>query len=288
MNKNNTRLFLDSGDPFVTKDALNYVGKLDGQTTNPSLIARNLEARDRLKNGNKFSRKELDDFYRGVIEDVAELIPGGAISIEVYADAKTSAQDMIRQAREMHCWCENSYIKLPITNSGLEAAGILVKEGVQLNMTLCFLQIQAAAVYCATVGAKKGQVLVSPFIGRLDDVGQNGIDLIKNILKMYRFGDGHVEVLAASLRNVDHVLACLQAGVDIITAPVEVYRDWAIDTGREIPCGDFVYNKGEKSFIGYHDIDLDQECSAFNSESYLTKNGLEKFASDWNGMIGDF
>ncbi len=98
----------------------------------------------------------------------------------------------------MFSWIPNAHVKFPTSREGLEAAGRAVKEGLRVNMTLCFTQEQAAAVYSATAGAKKGDVFISPFIGRLDDRGENGMDLIENIQKMYGTGDGHVEVLTAS------------------------------------------------------------------------------------------
>ncbi len=108
-------------------------------------------------------------------------------------------------------------------------------------MTLCFSQAQAAAVYAATRGAKKGEVFVSPFIGRLDDRGENGMDLIANILKMYGKGDGHVEVLTASVRTLDHLLCAIKLGSDIITAPLAVLKEWK-EKGLPMPKDDYPYD----------------------------------------------
>src|SRR3989344_4842731 len=102
------------------------------------------------------------------------------------------------QGKEMFSWIPNAHVKYPTTKAGLEAAHRSIQEGMRVNMTLVFTQEQAAAVYAATKGAKRGDVFVSPFIGRLDDRGENGMDLIKNIIKMYRGGDGHVLILGAS------------------------------------------------------------------------------------------
>ncbi|MBU1322490.1 transaldolase, partial [Patescibacteria group bacterium] len=216
-----TKIFLDSGDPQETKEALKLLGRLDGQTTNPSLIAKNP-----LAQGKKFTTKEVYSFYRKVVEEISGLIPKGSVSVEVYADKNTSVEIMVNQAKEMNAWIPNSHIKLPITKNGLETASVLVKQGIRVNMTLCFTQQQAAAVYAATLGAKKGEVFVSPFIGRLDDKGINGLDLVKNCLEMFKAGDGHVEVLAASTRNLYHHLTCLEMGADIITSPLAILKQW--------------------------------------------------------------
>ena len=122
------------------------------------------------------------------------------VSIEVFADFDTTAENMLAQGREMFSWIPNAYVKYPCTKEGLHAAQASVREGIRVNMTLCFSQEQAGAVYAATKGSKQ-PVYVSPFLGRLDDRGENGMDLVRNIKKMYEPGDGHVLVLAASIRG---------------------------------------------------------------------------------------
>ena len=184
----NARLFLDGGNQEETKAVLKQIGFLDGQTTNPTLISKNPEARKRLEQGNKFSRTEIFTFYRDVVNILSGLMPKGSISIEVYADAKTSAEEMLKQGKEMFTWIPNAHIKFPTNGEGLKAAQQAVKAGLRVNMTLVFSQEQAAAVYAATQGARKGQVFLSPFIGRLDDRGENGMDVIANIIRMYQKG----------------------------------------------------------------------------------------------------
>src|SRR4030042_407100 len=190
-----TRIFVDGGDPGETREIIRLMGFLDGQTTNPTLISKNPEARKKLENGEKFSKEEILDFYRNVVKEISGLIPQGSISIEVYAVSSTKADEMLKQGREMFSWIPNGHIKFPSAREGLKAAEKAVKEGMRINMTLCFTQQQAAAVYAATQGAKRGDVFVSPFIGRLDDREEKGMDLIAHILKMYQRGDGHEEVL---------------------------------------------------------------------------------------------
>jgi len=149
---------------------------------------------------------------------------------------------MLAQGREMFSWIPNAHIKFPTTHEGLTAAEHAIKEGMRINMTLCFSQEQAAAVYAATGGAQKGQVFVSPFVGRLDDRGGNGMTLIENILKMYKNSDGHVEVLTASVRTLEHFLYAIALGSDIITAPFKILKEWG-EKGLPMPDENFIYNQ---------------------------------------------
>jgi transaldolase len=128
------------------------------------------------------------------------LVGDAGVSIEVFSDERTLAQEMFDQGREMFSWIPNAYIKFPCTGEGLRAAEMSVRQGIRVNITLCFSQQQAAAVYAATKGTKQ-PAYVSPFVGRLDDLGQNGMDVVRNIKQMFRKGDGHVLVLAASIRS---------------------------------------------------------------------------------------
>ena len=154
-----TRIFLDGGDPEETRTLLGLLGFLDGQTTNPTLISKNPEARRRLEKGEKFNPDEIFGFYQQVVREISGLIPQGSVSIEVYADLSTAAEQMLKQGREMFTWIPNAHIKFPISGEGLKAAEAAVKEGLRVNLTLCFSQEQAGAVYAATRGAKKGGCL---------------------------------------------------------------------------------------------------------------------------------
>ncbi len=279
-----TRLFLDGGDPEETKAVLKQIGFLDGQTTNPSLIAKNPEALKRIEKGNKFSRDEIFTFYRGVINTASGLLPEGSVSIEVYADASTSAEEMLKQGKEMFTWVPNAHIKFPTSHEGLKAAHGAIKAGLRVNMTLVFTQEQAAAVYAATQGAKKGQVFLSPFIGRLDDRGENGMDLIANIIKMYQKGDGHVEVLTASVRSMEHFLYALSLGSDIITSPFNLIKLWG-EQGLSIPGSDYHYDTKGMKAIPYRELDLSQAWESFDIHHDLTDKGMEKFSADWNALM---
>ena len=279
-----TRIFLDGGDPGETREMLDLFGFVDGQTTNPSLISKNPEARARMERGEKFSESELLEFYKEVVRELAEMIPQGSVSIEVYADENTTAEHMIEQGREMFRWIPNAHIKLPTTAEGLKAAEMAIKDGIRINMTLCFSQEQAAAVYDATAGARKGDVFVSPFVGRLDDRGEDGMSLIDNILKMYRDGDGHAEVLTASGRSYDHLIYALRLESDIITAPFKAIKEWG-NKGFPLPGQDYSYPSGNLKLLPYEHIDLKKRWTEFNIAHVLTDTGLAKFAADWNNLI---
>jgi transaldolase len=279
-----TRIFLDSGDPAETKKIVGLLGFLDGQTTNPTLISKNPHAKDRFERGEKFSKAEIYDFYKQVLSEVSALIPGGSVSAEVYADRSTGADEMFAQGQEMYAWIPNAHIKYPTVAAGLEAAERSAKAGLRVNMTLCFSQEQAAAVYAATKGASKGDVFVSPFIGRLDDIGQNGMDLIANLVKMYDESDRHVEVLAASVRNLPQLMQSLAVGADIITAPYKVLGEWG-EAGMPLPDQDFSYDKGSLEDIPYKELDLSQPWQSFDIKHPLTDKGVDNFAADWNQLI---
>lgn len=259
-----TKIFLDGGDPNETSEILALLGFLEGQTTNPTLISKNPEA----------AGNDPKLFYRSVVEKISGTLPSGSVSIEVYADHGTTAEVMLSQAREMFDWIPNAHIKFPTTAEGLKAAQQAVAEKIRVNMTLVFSEEQAAAVYAATQGAKRGDIFVSPFIGRLSDRGEYGPDVIKNIIQMYAAGDGHVEVLSASIRNVEQLVTVIAMGTDIATVPAKVLREWH---AAGIPI---------LSPIPYREVSLDKPWSEYAITHELTDQGLEKFAADWNMLMG--
>lgn len=285
-----SKIFLDSGDPNETRKLLDLLGNLSGQTTNPTLISKNPEAKKRLEQGKKFTKDEIYGFYKQVVEEISTLLPQGSISIEVYADYKTQAHDMLAQGREMFRWIPNAHIKFPITREGLIAANQAVKEKMRVNMTLCFSQEQAAAVYDATKGSRVPSltgfknVFVSPFVGRLDDRGENGMDLIKNIVEMYKGGDGHAAVLTASVRNLNHLLYALKLESDIITAPFAILQEW-VEKGMQMPNDDFSYDTSNLAPIPYKQLDLHKDWQELNIKHELTDIGIKRFSDDWNQLI---
>jgi transaldolase len=264
-----TRIFLDSGDPAETQEIISLLGFLDGQTTNPTLVSKNPYAQERLQSGDKFSKTEIYDFYKRVVSDISAIIPDGSVSIEVYGDAETTADAMFAQGQDMFTWIPNAHVKYPIIAA--------------VNMTLCFSQQQAAAVYAATKGAQPGQVFVSPFVGRLDDIGLNGMTFISNVLQMYNDSDKHAQVLTASARTMDHFMSALALGSDLITAPFCVLKAWG-EAGMPV-VDSYRYDTSSLQDIPYETTDLALPWSSYNIQHDLTDKGLVRFAADWNALI---
>jgi transaldolase len=286
-----TKIFLDSGDPQETRELIKLLGFLDGQTTNPTLIAKNPQAQERLAKGNKFSKEEVMSFYKDVVNEISAMIPEGSVSIEVDANAQSDADKLFSQAEEMYTWIPNAHIKYPATPAGLEAAERSVKKNMRVNMTLVFSQEQAAAVYAATKEAGTAtlpgfkNVFLSPFVGRLDDRGEDGMDLIKNCVTMYADTDHHVEVLSASIRSYDHLMASFAYGADIVTAPLKIYKEW-VEKGMYVPDKNFSYNT-KLTAIPYTQLDLSKDWSTFDITHELTDKGLQRFSEDWSALVDE-
>ncbi len=189
------RFFIDTAKVEDIKTA-NDMGVICGVTTNPSLIA---------KEGRIFEE---------VIKEIASIVDG-PISGEVKATT-TDAEGMIREGREIAAIHPNMVVKIPMTVEGLKACKALSAEGIKVNMTLIFTANQAL------LAARAGAAFVSPFLGRLDDISQRGVDLIREISDIFAMTDLDTEIIAASVRNPVHVTDCALAGADIATVPYGV------------------------------------------------------------------
>ena len=282
------KILVDGGDPEETVRVKHIVGYVDGQTTNPSLIAKNPEVRTLVSSGQKFSsRQELDE-YKKIVQTISPLVGDAGVSIEVFADFDTTAEEMLAQGREMFSWIPNAYVKYPCTHEGLRAAQMSVRDDMRVNMTLCFSQEQAAAVYAATKGSK-APVYVSPFVGRLDDRGENGMDLVRNIKQMYKTGDGHVHVLAASIRHLKHLLGSFALETELVTAPGKVWEEWAASS-FPLPGSDFVYQATDKTdrplrSIAFKSVELNQAWESFDIRHDLTTKGIQQFVADYKSTL---
>lgn len=282
MKRPKTKILVDGGDPEETKRIRDLIGFVDGQTTNPSLIAKNPEVKRMVEAGQRLSEEQERAEYRKIVNAISPLVGDAGVSIEVFADVNTTADEMLKQGREMNSWIPNAYIKYPCTTEGLKAAGRSVAEGIRVNVTLCFSQQQAAAVYQATKGSR-APVYVSPFVGRLDDIGQNGVDLVANIKRMYAQSDGHVHVLAASIRNLQHLLYSFHVGAELVTVPVKVLEEWA-KQGMPLPGADFSYKPVGKE-IPYENVDLNRPWEQYDLQHELTRKGIQKFVADYQSTI---
>lgn len=190
------RFFIDTADVNEIRDAA-AMGIVAGVTTNPSLIA---------KSGRDFKE---------VIEEITSLVDG-PISGEVKATTTDSAE-MIAEGREIAAIHPNMVVKIPMTGEGLKAIAALSKEGIKTNCTLIFSANQAL------LAALAGATYVSPFLGRLDDISESGIELIEKIVAIFgQYPDIDTQIIAASIRNTTHVTECALAGADIATVPYKV------------------------------------------------------------------
>jgi len=192
------KFFVDTAEIDAIAE-LNDLGMVDGVTTNPSLI---------LKSG----RNILE-----VTKEICDLVDG-PVSAEVVA---LEADAMIAEGRKLAEIAENITVKLPLTWDGLKACKVLSDEGKMVNVTLCFSANQAL------IAAKAGATFISPFIGRLDDINLDGMDLIQDIRTIYDNYGFETEILAASIRTVNHVLDAARIGADVMTAPPEVIKKLA-------------------------------------------------------------
>lgn len=187
------QFFLDTANLEAIKKYVAW-GMVDGVTTNPSLVA---------KEGVSLEKR---------IKEIAKVVDG-PINSEVIA---SDLDGMLKEARHYAKWHKNVYVKVPMTSEGLRAVKILKKEGIRTNVTLVFSSAQAL------LAAKAGATLVSPFIGRLDDIGEDGMNVIGEIMQMYKNYNYETKVLVASVRHPRHVVEAALLGADICTMPPEI------------------------------------------------------------------
>ncbi len=213
--------FLDTADVDEIKKGLDW-GMVDGVTTNPSLIA---------KQGKP---------YLPTVQEIARLVPG-PVSGEVLA---TNYEGMVDEGRRLAALADNVVVKVPLGPPGLRAAATFAAEGIRSNVTLCFSAAQAL------LAAKAGAAYISPFVGRLDDVGQDGMQLIEEILEIYGHYDFDTQVLVASIRHPIHVVQSAILGAEVATLPFstleKLYRHPLTDRGLENFLAD--WKKTGKSF----------------------------------------
>lgn len=189
------KFFVDTADVAEIREVAS-TGLLDGVTTNPSLVA---------KSGRDF---------RDVIKEICSIVEG-PVSAEVTA---LEADAMVAEGQSLAKIAANVAVKVPLTWDGLKACRVLAQSGLKVNVTLCFNANQAL------LAAKAGAAFISPFIGRLDDAGQDGMEIISEIRQIYDNYDFDTEILAASVRSVNHVKYAAIAGADIATVPVSVMK----------------------------------------------------------------
>ena len=209
------KLFLDTANVAEIKEALSW-GILDGVTTNPTHVS-----------------KEGQEFYP-LIEEICSIFPDGEISVEVTA---TDSEGIIKEAKHIAALSKNILVKVPIIVEGIKAIKVLSRENIKVNCTLCFSAVQAM------LAAKAGAYYISPFVGRLDTIGTNGMELVQQIRQIYDNFGFKTQVLAAALRHPLHVLDSALAGADVSTMSFPIMQQLF--------------------------------------EHPLTENGLKQFLADW-------
>jgi len=187
------KFFIDTANVEEIKKA-NALGLLDGVTTNPSLVS---------KEGREF---------KGLIQEICSIVEG-PVNAEVVS---TEAEGMIAEAKDLAKLAHNIVVKIPLIKEGLKAVKALSGEGIKTNVTLCFSPVQAL------MAAKAGAAYISPFVGRLDDISERGMDLVEQIITIYENYGYDTEVIVASIRNPVHVLDAALMGADIATIPYKV------------------------------------------------------------------
>ena len=187
------KFFLDTANLNEIREGIS-LGLVDGITTNPSLVA-----------------KEGGIDFKQHVAAICELVAGD-VSVEV---TSLDTEGMLREGREYAALAPNVVVKCPLTTDGLRATRQLTSEGIRVKVTLCFSPAQAA---------KAGAAYISPFIGRLDDIGQNGLELVRDIVEIYNNYNWKAEVLAASIRHPIHVIETARAGADVATMPFKVMQ----------------------------------------------------------------
>lgn len=188
------RIFLDTANIDQIREAVS-LGVISGVTTNPTLVA-----------------KEGTADYETVVKTICSIV-SGSVSAEVLAE---DAESMIEEARIKASWAPNVTIKIPSTADGLKVISVLSKENIEVNMTLCF------SVNQALLGALAGTTYVSPFVGRLDDVGHDGMQLVKDIVDVFKHYELPTQVIAASIRHPLHCIVAARVGAHIATVPYSV------------------------------------------------------------------
>ena len=201
------RIFLDTANIDQIRQAAK-LGVISGVTTNPSLV----------------SKEGMAD-YQAVIKEICSII-SGPVSAEVVVEG---VQAMIEQARRIAAWAPNVVIKIPATTDGLEVTSALAKENIKVNFTLCFSLNQAL------LGALAGAAYVSPFVGRLDDIGHDGMEVVEDIVDVLKYYQLSTQVIAASIRHPQHCVVAARAGAHIATIPynvlMQMMRHPLTDTG---------------------------------------------------------
>jgi transaldolase len=304
-----TKFLLDSGDVKEYREISELAKKQNseiwGATTNPTLIAKALA-------GKKLTQQEAFELQKEIVMEILGIVPG-AVSAEVYADEQTSSEEMIAQGEEIATWGERIFVKLPTTLEGFKARTALRAKNIPVNNTLVFSQEQTFAIMLHEQIMRKADdkigntwpPFISPFAGRLEDKGLNGMQLIEHGMTIEKlFVDDNKQpltwILGASIRTAGHIKKCLALNVDIITAPAKTYREWFllaqeqkdsidVSTAGKI-YADIPYWHAPQEVMNIESISEFMaaiESNKLEIRHELTTVGLQRFAEDWKAIIAD-
>jgi|SRR3989344_3367978 len=293
-----TQYLLDSGDPEEYKAIANLAREhnevLFGATTNPSLIAKKLA-------GKKVSAQEAFELQKQIVMEIIDIVPG-PVSAEVYADGKTTGEEMAQQGREIAKWHERIVVKLPTTLEGFKARTLLRREKIPINNTLVFSQQQVFAVNLHERLIQNNENLwppfISPFVGRLDDMSEDGMVVVEHAMRLKRTYNFTPLVLLSSVRRKEHMKRGVDCEADLVTAPATVYEEWfslaqeqknAIDTkAYAASLKSIDYWDPPAELLAIDSIDWFNQAIAtgkLNIQHDLTDKGLVRFAEDWKTII---
>ncbi|MGH7245386.1 MAG: transaldolase family protein [Nitrosotalea sp.] len=297
-----TKFLLDSGDPQEYKELQQLARENDselwGSTTNPSLIAKKLS-------GKKITPEEAFKLQKELVLEIVKIVPG-AVSAEVYATQNTTAEDMIVQGLDIATWHERVVVKLPTTSEGFKARTALRQKGITINNTLVFSQEQIFAIslhekiMLDSVATKATwPCFISPFVGRLDDKGQNGMSLVSNGMRIITdyFPKDTVWMLEASVRNAVHLKKGIELNSDLITAPLKAYTEWfamtkdqqdSLATTAPAMLTDIPAWTPSQELQNITTIEAFMNALAngsLNISHPLTTTGIDKFVADWQAIL---
>lgn len=298
-----TKFLLDSGDPEeyrkLSQTAKEAGSELWGSTTNPSLIAKKLA-------GKKLSVKEAFALQKDLVLEILSIVPG-AVSAEVYADQSTQATDMIEQGREIASWHERVIVKLPTTIEGFKARTTLRKEKIMTNNTLVFSQEQIFAICLHEHIIQKTEgptndlfpPFISPFVGRLDDIGIDGMSLVEHGMRIKQSFDMTLPasklaiwMLEASVRTPEHIQRGLDTGTELLTAPIKVYDAWFSKQHNPTtspqgltPLPIWTPSKELTEIASVEAFMEALESKKLDISHELTEKGIVKFVEDWKAIL---
>lgn len=307
-----TKFLLDSGDPQEYKEVGELAEKqgtpIWGSTTNPSLIAKKLA-------GQKLSPQDAFRLQKELVLEIISLVPG-AVSAEVYADKTTTAEEMVEQGRAIASWHKHAVVKLPTTREGFKARTMLRKDHIPVNNTLVFSQQQVFAICLheqimqQTYGPTDNlwPSFISPFVGRIDDSGENGIDLVTHGMKIKKLFHTTLPasalaiwMLEASVRTREHLAQGIAAKSELITAPGKIYKEWfslskdqqeqmvthaSESAGTTLTPIPYWAPPHELLLIDTEDAFMDAlESGRLSITHPLTEKGIERFVTDWQAIL---